>query len=240
MSCFGLPKVLHSLFRVDVPVSNVDMASSHFQSMKELIADLGLELSDFPNVEAIATDRKKYTASLAMPGFSEDDLKTLVISIAYQCKFDRNWPTPLKHLHREVEKLVHLHAQKHPELVQVARGWAKKRPAVTAFSYKLCHLERLDLDRMMAAAGPAVMCPEFDGLVLFTHPDGGPGGGHQGCPAGQQSSPCRQELPDRIPVLAEDCCPEVPRVQLAGQVSAPLGPSPRVCRGHELLHGVCL
>ena len=172
MSCFGLPKVLHSLFRVDVPVSNVDMASSHFQSMKELIADLGLELSDFPNVEAIATDRKKYTASLAMPGFSEDDLKTLVISIAYQCKFDRNWPTPLKHLHREVEKLVHLHAQKHPELVQVARGWAKKRPAVTAFSYKLCHLERLDLDRMMAAAGPAVMCPEFDGLVLFTHPDG--------------------------------------------------------------------
>jgi len=58
-------------------------------------------------------------------------------------------------------------ARRHPEDVAVAKSWKKKRPQVTAFAYRLCHLERLKLDIMVTASDGAAMCPEFDGLVLF-------------------------------------------------------------------------
>ena len=43
---------------------------------------------------------------------------------------------------------------------------------VTAFSYKLCHLERVDVNRQLAVVLRSCMCYEYDGLVLFTDLDG--------------------------------------------------------------------
>jgi hypothetical protein len=64
-----------------------------------------------------------------------------------------------------------MHTKRCPDEVAVARGWGKRRPQITAFSYKLCHFERLALDKMVAAAGSASMCLEFDGLVVYSEKD---------------------------------------------------------------------
>ena len=71
-------------------------------------------------------------------------------------------------MHNEVTSIVEENAARNPRDVQIAREYKKPRPHVTAFSDRLCHLERLALNSMLEVAGPSAMCPEYDGLVLFT------------------------------------------------------------------------
>ncbi len=97
-----------------------------------------------------------------------DEAKSLTLAIAYQCKLETTWTPPLQELHHEIAKVIEKYARLNKRDVQVAKEYRKPRPTVTAFSDGLCHLERLGMDKMMTAAGPAGMCPEYDGLILWT------------------------------------------------------------------------
>jgi hypothetical protein len=172
-STFGLPRLLQELFRIGLNVANVDMCSSHFVSVVELLETWGLDPCGFPDVRAVALDREKYLSGFSadLPEHDRDALKILLISIAYQCAVDSSWPQPLKDLHAQLECIINMHTKRCPGEVATARSWGKKRPHITAFSYKLCHLERLSLDRMIHAAAGTSMCAEFDGLVVFSSVD---------------------------------------------------------------------
>ena len=172
MSSFGLPRILQELFRIGMPMANMDQVSAHFQSLKDLVMSWSSTDSDYPNIFAIAADRKGYQARCAILGKTDGDMKVLLISIAYQCERHHSWPQALRDLHFEISSVVHRLARQQPEKLKLVRSWGKKRPAVTLLSYYLCHYERLDMDRMIVAAGTSAMTPEFDGLVLFTTPDG--------------------------------------------------------------------
>jgi hypothetical protein len=172
MTTFGLPKILQELFRIGMPMANMDHMSAHFQSAKELAQSWGKTANDYPNIFAVAADRKAYQHAVAIAGMTEDDMKTLLISIAYLCARSNNWPAPLQALHDEFNSMVQELAHRQPDQLAKVRTWGKQRPAVTLFSYYLCHFERIDIERMVEAAGDSAMTPEFDGLVLFTTPDG--------------------------------------------------------------------
>jgi len=175
-STFGLPRILQELFRIGLKCCNLDGTSSHYVSIVELIKIMGLNPDDFPDVIAVAFDREKYADAIKdhafMAGMTADDIKVLLISIAYQCMTNAGWPQCLKDLHMQIEHLVNMHARLYPAEVAVAKSWGKVRPKVTAFSYKLCHLERVDVNRQLAVVLPSCMCYEYDGLVLFTDLDG--------------------------------------------------------------------
>ena len=175
-SSFGLPRVLQELFRIGLKVANLDQCTSHFISIMDLLAELKVDANQFPDVRAVALARDKYVSALKghpfIDGMDADEVKKLLISIVYQCKLNPNWPQSLKDLHAQIQHIVNLNARRRPADVAVAESWGKKRPKLTAFSYRLCYFERLDMNRMLSAGGDASMCYEYDGLVLFTEANG--------------------------------------------------------------------
>ena len=95
-STFGLPRILQELFRIGLKCCNLHGASSHYVSIVELIKIMGLSPDDFPDVVAVAFEREKYADAIKdhafMAGMTEDDIKVLLISIAYQCQRNEGWP----------------------------------------------------------------------------------------------------------------------------------------------------
>ena len=158
-SVFGLPGLLTSLFRIGLPVANLDQKSAHFVSIMDLMKELRLRPEDFPDCNAVAYDKAGWLARIADHGFFEgkdkDHVKTVLLSIAYQCRKDDAWPQPMKDLHDQIGSIVREHSRRYPERVSTARAWGKKRPDVTAFSYTLCCYERLDVDRQLKAPAAA-------------------------------------------------------------------------------------
>jgi hypothetical protein len=145
------------------------MCASHYSSILELVESWGM-LGQFPEVVELCADPDKYYSHMHehFHTTDRDFFKVLTISIAYQCQRDETWHQKLLFLHREIAFIVDENARRNPKDVAVAKSWGKKRPKVTAFAYRLCHLERLKLGIMIHAAGNAAMCPEYDGLVLFS------------------------------------------------------------------------
>jgi len=139
-SSFGLPRVLQEVFRIGLPVANLDMHNSHYVSILDLLAPWDMDAATlFPTVQAVGTRRDEFMDDLrqAFPGRSKDDLKKQLIAIAYLCAPDAGWPQALRELHAEVTQIVRLHAERCPGDVAVARGWGVRRPEVTALASAL-------------------------------------------------------------------------------------------------------
>ena len=173
-SVFGLPSVLTSLFRIGLPLANLDQKSAHFVSIMDLIKDLGMRPEDFPDCNGVAYDKAAWLAHIADHAFFEgkgaEDIKIALLSIAYLCRKNEAWPQAMQDLHDQISAIVLEHARQHPDRVKTARSWGKRRPEVTAFSYALCSYERSDVNRQLAApaAADAAMSYEFDGLFFLT------------------------------------------------------------------------
>ena len=131
-STFGLPNLLQELFRIALPCQNLDQKSGHFVSVVELVHDLGWDVKDFPEIEAAAYIRAAFISCLQrdirFSNWTADDLKTLLISIAYQCQLRTDWPEPLVRLHQRIECVVEANARLYPDRVECAKLWGKKRP----------------------------------------------------------------------------------------------------------------
>ena len=89
-SVFGLPSVLTSLFRIGLPLANLDQKSAHFVSIMDLIKDLGMRPEDFPDCNAF------------FEGKDASDIKIALLSIAYLCRKNKAWPQAMQDLHDQV------------------------------------------------------------------------------------------------------------------------------------------
>jgi len=85
-SSFGLPRVLQEVFRIGLPVANLDM--HNYVSILDLLAPWDMDAATlFPTVQAVGTRTDEFMDDLrrAFPGRSKDDLKKQLITIAYLC-----------------------------------------------------------------------------------------------------------------------------------------------------------
>ena len=89
-SVFGLPSVLTSLFRIGLPLANLDQKSAHFVSIMDFVKDLGMRPEDFPDCNGVAYDKAAWLAHIADNAFFEgkgaEDIKIALLSIAYLCR----------------------------------------------------------------------------------------------------------------------------------------------------------
>ena len=121
-SSFGLPRVFQELFRIRLPVVNLDMHNSHYVSILDLLDAWDVDAADlFPTVHKVATRRDVFIDGLrqAFPQHSANDFKKQLIAIAYQCALNVGWPKALQDLHSEVARIIELHAKKCPNDIKV-------------------------------------------------------------------------------------------------------------------------
>ena len=113
-SVFGLPGLLTSLFRIGLPVANLDQQSAHFVSIMDLMKDLRLRPEAFPDCCAVACDKAGWLARIAdhnlFEGKDKGHMKTVLLSIAYQCRKDDAWPQPMKDLHDQIAGIIREHS----------------------------------------------------------------------------------------------------------------------------------
>ena len=105
-SVFGLPGLLTSLFRIGLPLANLDQKGAHFVSIMNLVKELGLRPDAYPDCNAVAYDKAAWLGHIAghefFGGKDKDRVKTTLLSIAYQCRRDEAWPQPMKDLHDQI------------------------------------------------------------------------------------------------------------------------------------------
>ena len=104
----------------------MDQKSSHFVSIMDLVKELGLPPEAYPDCSAIAYDKASWLGRIAgheyFEGKDEHAVKTLLISIAYQCRWDEAWPQPMKDLHQQISAIIGEHSRRYPDRVYTARA----------------------------------------------------------------------------------------------------------------------
>ena len=152
-----MPRVLRYALRgcLGQRLLDYDQCNAHFSSMWDIIVGWGAQ-GAFDRLRDAIVNKADYLHDL---GFVAEDAQThrlakqQYLAIGYQCGRKPEW-TPrveafwcnVRNFYREVEA-------RYPEMCAIARDqWHKERPAVTIGSYLMCHGERVELDKMDAAA----------------------------------------------------------------------------------------
>ena len=85
--------------------------------------ELSLNPAEFPDIVAVAADRDAYINALdpcITTGKTNDDIKKLLISIAYLCARQSHWPQRLLDLRDQWDRLVKVNARQNPKDIDVA------------------------------------------------------------------------------------------------------------------------
>ena len=169
LSAFGLPSVLRNALRCGFGAKGLvdyDQENAHFEAAWDLVKEYELDEADFQALKNCTQDRGPWLLEIAkLAKCTRDEAKKMNLATGYLPSRSPGDPAPLHQIRNEMKRLFDIIAQREPERFAIAEAWHTQRPRVTLGSYAFMHRERLELDKMIVAAG-SIMCPEADGLVV--------------------------------------------------------------------------
>ena len=148
-----------------------DQVNAFFARLLNILADWGMT-EIFPMVSNMVYKRSGMFDMMEefMHG-DHDKIKVAFLACLFQAKLPEGAPDGFVRLDAEVKRFYDTVQERRPQLVEIARSWGKKRPAICAGAYLLMDSERQKLDVKTDIAADALMSPEADGMVTFDATD---------------------------------------------------------------------
>jgi hypothetical protein len=168
LGAFSLPKVLCFAARAGIPdLYDVDINGSHVCALWELAQEAGLE-QQCPTLKVLREHPEHFLERLQdMPESGEgyESKKQLILAVINGKWPKSSWATEL-HSHAKVCDLIRkTYGEKEAHMIELLRG-RRRDPLVSLLSLLMTDRERRELDKMIEAAGDAVVSIEHDGVVV--------------------------------------------------------------------------